>query len=213
MIKRAIDLVLATTGLLVLTPVLAVVAVVIKRHDGGPVLYPAPRVGRHGRLFRMFKFRTMVMNADKIGGASTSNTDPRITPIGATLRRYKLDELPQLINVVRGEMSIVGPRPEVKHYTDLFTEEECAILDVKPGITDLATLWNADEGAVLAGAADPEQAYMELIRPTKIALQLQYVRTRSLSLDVWIIWKTVLGIVLRREPPALAGSADSAARR
>lgn len=208
--KRLLDLCLSVVGLVLASPVMAFVAARIKLHDGGAILYAAPRVGQDGRMFRMFKFRTMVVNADKIGGASTSNTDPRITPIGLTLRRFKLDELPQLFNVVLGDMSVVGPRPEVKYYTDLFTEEERAILSVRPGITDLATLWNADEGAVLAGAADPEQAYMDLIRPTKIALQLQYVRTRSLALDVWIIAQTVRGIVFRTKPPALTATGASA---
>lgn len=213
MIKRLLDIVCASLGLVVLSPVMAVVAMRIRRFDGGPALYRAPRVGLGGRSFRMFKFRTMVINADKIGGASTSNTDPRITPIGAWLRKYKLDELPQLINVWRGEMSIVGPRPEVQHYVDMFSESERAILSVRPGITDLATLWNADEGAVLAGAADPEQAYMELIRPTKIALQLRYVHTRSTWLDLWIIGRTLAGIFFRIPPPALAETRSPAPPR
>ena len=137
----------------------------------------------------------MVINADKIGGPSTSDDDPRITRIGRWLRKYKLDELPQLINVMKGDMSIVGPRPEVKRYTDLFTEEEKIILSIRPGITDWASIWNADEGAILAGAEDSEQAYMELIRPTKLKLQMKYVRERSFLVDIKIIFLTIMVII------------------
>jgi lipopolysaccharide/colanic/teichoic acid biosynthesis glycosyltransferase len=137
----------------------------------------------------------MVVDAEKLGGASTAGDDARITPVGKFLRKYKFDELPQLINVLKGEMSIVGPRPEVKRYTDMFSEEERAILTVRPGITDWASIWNADEGAVLAGAADPEKAYLELIRPTKLKLQLKYVRERSFWVDLKIIFLTLLAVI------------------
>lgn len=174
---------------------MAFVAISIRKQDGGPVFYRGERVGLHGRLFKIFKFRTMVVNAEKIGASSTSDDDPRITQIGRFLRRYKLDELPQLINVFVGDMSIVGPRPEIKRYTDLFTEEEKTILSVRPGITDWASIWNADEGALLAGAPDPDRAYEELIRPTKIKLQLKYVRERSFLVDMKIIFLTAMAIV------------------
>jgi len=137
----------------------------------------------------------MVPNAEAIGGASTADEDPRITRVGRALRRYKLDELPQFINVLTGDMSVVGPRPEVKYYTDMYSETEKALLTVRPGITDWASIWNSDEGAVLAGAADPEKAYQELIRPTKIRLQLKYVRERSFFTDLKIIFLTVLAIL------------------
>lgn len=149
----------------------------------------------------MCKFRTMVVNADKVGGSSTADDDPRITRAGRILRKLKLDELPQLINVVLGDMSLVGPRPEVQEYVDLFTKEEQEILVVRPGITDWATLWNADEGAVLAGQADPDQAYRELIRPTKIRLQLQYVREHSLLTDIRILMLTLLKILGSKQVP------------
>ena len=139
----------------------------------------------------------MVADAEKIGGPSTADDDPRITKPGRLLRKYKLDELPQLINVLRGEMSLVGPRPEVQHYVDMFTEEEKAILNVRPGITDWASLWNPDEGAILAGSPDPEKAYMEKIRPQKLKLQLKYVRKHSFWIDLKIILLTLKSIIIR----------------
>jgi lipopolysaccharide/colanic/teichoic acid biosynthesis glycosyltransferase len=175
----------------------------IKREDRGPVLYRGVRVGRYGKPFRIFKFRTMVVDAEKLGGASTADDDPRITRIGKFLRHYKLDELPQLINVIKGEMSIVGPRPEVPQYVEMFTGEEKAILSVRPGITDWATLWNPDEGAVLAGSPDPERLYVEKIRPEKIRLQLEYVRRRSIWIDLAIILQTLAAITLRSKPRAM----------
>jgi len=161
MFKRLFDIIFAIIGLVVLSPVFAIVAVLIKEEDGGPVFYRGIRIGRYGTPFRMFKFRTMVLNADKIGGPSTADDDPRITRIGKFLRKLKLDEIPQLINVLRGEMSFVGPRPEVPFYVNMFNEEEKKILTVKPGITDWASLWDCDEGAILAGSPDPEKTYME----------------------------------------------------
>lgn len=136
-------------------------------------------------------------DAEKIGGPSTADDDPRITKLGRFLRKYKLDELSQLINVLRGEMSLVGPRPEVQHYVDMFTEEEKAILNVRPGITDWASLWNPDEGAILAGSPDPEKAYMEKIRPQKLKLQLKYVKKHSFWIDLKIILLTLKSIIIR----------------
>lgn len=193
--KRIFDLILSSMGIIILSPVLLWIAWRIHRVDRGPVFYRGERVGRHGKIFHIFKFRTMVVNAEKIGGPSTADDDPRITPIGHKLRKFKLDELPQLFNVFLGEMSLVGPRPEVKRYTDMFTEEEKAVLSVRPGITDWASLWNSDEGSVLAGAEDPEAAYMKLIRPTKVKLQMKYVRERSFLTDLDIIWKTLMVLV------------------
>ena len=152
-----------------------------------------------GRPFRIFKFRTMVVDAEKIGGPSTAADDPRITKVGKFLRKYKWDELPQLFNVLKGEMSFVGPRPEVQHYVDMFTEGEKVILSVRPGITDWASLWNPDEGAVLAGSLDPEKTYMEEIRPTKLRLQLKYVKERSFRGDLSIIYQTIMTVVSKNE--------------
>jgi lipopolysaccharide/colanic/teichoic acid biosynthesis glycosyltransferase len=185
--------------LILVSPFFLVIALIIKLYDGGPVFYRAPRVGKDGKIFKMFKFRSMVVNADKIGPSSTSNTDPRITPIGKFLRKTKLDELPQFINVLIGEMSIVGPRPEVKYFTDLFTEEEKAILSVKPGITDYASIWDSDEGKILEGAEDPDKAYMELIWPGKKKLQLKYVKERNFFVDMKIILLTFVAIFRRNK--------------
>jgi lipopolysaccharide/colanic/teichoic acid biosynthesis glycosyltransferase len=203
MLKRTLDLTFAAIGLSLSAPLFAVLATLIKREDGGPVFYRGVRVGRGGVPFQMFKFRTMVVNADRIGGPSTADGDPRITRIGRWLRRHKLDELPQFLNVLTGEMSFVGPRPEVPYYVSLYTPEEKIILSVRPGITDLATLWNANEGEVLATSADPEKAYMEQIRPEKIRLQLEYVHSQSVWIDLSIIWRTVAGIVVKTKPRAL----------
>jgi lipopolysaccharide/colanic/teichoic acid biosynthesis glycosyltransferase len=193
--KRLFDILAAASGLILLSPFLVWIAWRIRQEGDDTVFYRGVRVGLHGRPFRIFKFRTMVINADKIGGPSTSDDDPRITWFGGWLRKYKLDELPQLINVIKGDMSIVGPRPEVKQYTDLFTDEEKIILSVRPGITDWASIWNSDEGAALAGTKDPEKAYMELIRPKKLKLQMKYVRELSLWIDVKIIFLTAMAII------------------
>lgn len=197
--KRLLDVALSLLGLVLLSPLLVALALWIKRDSPGPVFYRGLRVGRHGRPFRIYKFRTMVADAERLGGPSTADNDPRITPAGRFLRKYKLDELPQLLNVLRGEMSLVGPRPEVPEYVALYNEEERTVLSVRPGITDWASLWNSDEGAVLATAADPEELYRELIRPTKLYLQLQYVRTRSLGTDLRILALTAATVVCRRK--------------
>lgn len=195
--KRAFDLVLAIAGVIVCAPLMLAIAALIKADSPGPVFYRGQRVGRHGVSFRIWKFRTMVTDAELNGVTCTSNDDRRITRAGKVLRNTKLDELPQLFNVIFGDMSLVGPRPEVKKFTDLFTPEERHILDAKPGITDWATLWDSDEGTRLAGAVDPDHEYMKMIRPTKIALQLDYVRSRSFWTDLAILFRTV-GLVLRK---------------
>ncbi|MDD5571502.1 MAG: sugar transferase [Bacteroidales bacterium] len=197
MLKRIIDIIFSLIGLIILSPFLMVFSLIIKFNDGGSVFYKALRVGLNGKLFRMFKFRTMVVNADKIGASSTTLSDSRITKIGVFLRKYKLDELPQLINVLAGSMSIVGPRPEVKYFTDMFTEEEKAILSVKPGITDWASVWNSDEGKILEGAEDPDKAYMELIWPEKKRLQLKYVKEQSFLNDIKIIFLTLRAVFIK----------------
>jgi len=196
-LKRLFDFVLSSLALVILSPLFLIITLLIKVGSLGPVFYRGVRVGRFGKTFRIFKYQTMVVNAEKLGGSSTADNDPRITRVGKFLRRYKLDELPQLINVLKGEMSFVGPRPEVPHYVNMFTEEEKAILSVRPGITDWASLWNPDEGAILAGSMDPEKMYMEKIRPQKIRLQLEYVRKRSFWVDLKIIAQT-LWIIVRR---------------
>ena len=196
--KRLFDIIFSFIGLLILLPVLTLIALFIKLGSKGPVFYRGVRVGRFGKPFRIYKFRTMVVKAEKLGGPSTADDDPRLTKTGRFLRKYKLDEFPQLINVFKGEMSFVGPRPEVEHYVDIYTEEEKAILGVRPGITDWASIWNSDEGALLAGSPDPEKTYLEKIRPEKLRLQLEYVRKRSLWIDFQILAKTVTSLLKTR---------------
>lgn len=190
MLKRFFDFFVSLSLFIGLLPILAFVAFLVKFDDGGPVFYRGLRVGLHGRGFRMFKFRSMVLNADKIGGPSTSDDDPRLTRAGRWIRRLKLDEIPQLLNVIKGEMSLVGPRPEVPSEVDLYTPEERRLLSVRPGITDLASLEFHNEGEILKGSPDPHEAYRRLIRPEKIRLGLDYVQNRSLALDLKILGKT-----------------------
>ena len=191
MLKRLFDLLLSSVGLILLSPVILVLALLIKLHDRGPVFYRGERVGRGGTIFRIYKFRSMVVNAEKTGVSSTTKEDPRVTPIGRFLRKTKLDELPQLLNVFSGQMSIVGPRPEVKKFTDLYDDKEKVLLELQPGITDYASLWDINEAEVLAGSSDPDKDYMEKIRPEKIRLQLKYWRERSLWTDIKIVLLTI----------------------
>ncbi len=197
MLKRFVDILCSVVGLVLFSPVLAGLAASIKLTSRGPVFYRGQRVGRQGKIFRIFKFRSMVIDAEKMGGSSTGDHDPRITGIGLLMRKCKFDELPQLLNVLVGDMSLVGPRPEVKQYVDQYTDEEHAILTVRPGITDWASIWNSDEGAVLAQAEDPDRAYEELIRPMKLKLQLVYVRHHSVLTDISIILFTLVKLLKR----------------
>ncbi len=199
MLKRAFDLSFAAVALVVLAPLLLAIAAAIKLDDLGPVFYRGTRIGRGEAPFRMFKFRTMVVNADRLGGSSTSDDDPRITGPGAWLRRWKLDELPQLVNVMRGEMSLVGPRPEVAQEVALYDAEERALLSVRPGITDWASIRFRNEGALLRGAADPHETYRRVIRPEKMRLALAYVRNASFGADLRILMATVRAVVGRSE--------------
>lgn len=196
MAKRGFDVVVAGVGLIVLSPVLAVIALTTKANSKGPVFYRGRRVGLGGRRFDILKFRTMVANAEKIGGSSTPEDDPRVTSVGRMLRRYKLDELPQLWNVLIGEMSFVGPRPQVEWAVNRYTPEERLVLSVKPGITDYASLRFANEGEILKGSTDPDKDYMEKIHPEKMRLSLEYVRSRSFRGDLSIIAET-LGAVIK----------------
>jgi len=195
MIKRLFDIIFSFFGLIVISPLLLVIAILIKKESPGPVFYRGVRMGRGGKPFRIFKFRTMVENAEELGGPSTASDDRRLTKIGLSLKKYQLDEIPQLINVLKGEMSLVGPRPEVPLYIDMMSEEEKKIiLSIRPGMTDNASLWDFHEGEILKGSPDPEKTYQEKIRPTKIKLQMEYVKNRSFLLDLKIILKTILKI-------------------
>lgn len=190
--KRVLDLALSVAGLVVLAPLFLVVAALIRWEDGGPIFYRGVRAGRDGRPFRMLKVRTMVVDADRIGPPSTADDDPRITRVGRWLRRYKLDEFPQLLNVVKGDMSLVGPRPEVLQEVEQYVGEEKLLLSVRPGITDWASLRFYNEGEILRGSPDPHQTYREQIRPEKIRLGLEYVRHRSVRTDLVILARTLL---------------------
>ncbi|MGD8817630.1 MAG: sugar transferase [Acidobacteriota bacterium] len=192
MVKRLFDLLCAVAGLLVLALPLAVVAVVIKLHDGGAVLFRQQRVGRGGEPFMLWKFRTMRENADKEGPSLTVGADPRITPIGAFLRRFKLDELPQLVNVVRGEMSLVGPRPEVPEYVALYAPEQRAVLDLMPGITDPASIEYRNESELLSRSEDPIETYVNEIMPDKIRMNLEYAARANVWTDFGVIVRTVV---------------------
>ena len=192
MIKRLFDILFSFLGLILVSPLFLVIAFLIKRESPGPVFYRGERIGKNGKPFRIFKFRSMVMNADKIGGPSTSADDPRLLKIGKFLRRYQLDELPQFINIFRGEMSFVGPRPEVPSEVERYDEEtKKIILSIRPGLTDLATLEDVHEEEILRGAKDPHEAYRRLIQPKKLALAKEYVKNRSFWLDIKIILKTL----------------------
>jgi lipopolysaccharide/colanic/teichoic acid biosynthesis glycosyltransferase len=192
------DIFISGAGLLALSPLLVLLTIIVKLTSPGPVFYRGNRVGRNGKPFEMLKFRSMVPDAEKLGGTSTSDDDNRITGIGKFMRRYKLDELPQLINVLSGEMSLVGPRPQVKHDVDKYTEEERAILSVRPGITDWASIRFANEGEILKGEPDPDEAYIRLIRPEKLRLCLEYVRRQSVATDIKILWMTFKRLLGRK---------------
>ena len=196
--RRAFDLMFAPAILLATGPVILLAMLLVWLQDGGSPLYRAPRVGRSGRPFLMLKIRTMRMDADRMGGASTARSDRRVTPLGKGLRRLKLDELPQFWNVIRGEMSVVGPRPNLlAGGVDGYTPAEMALLDVRPGITDLASIVFADEADILDGWPDPHEAYDLLIRPWKSRLGLLYVTNHSLGLDLHLVWLTVMALFAR----------------
>ena len=189
MAKRALDLLISILGLLVLCPLLLFLAIWVKLDSRGPVLYRGKRVGLDGRPFFMYKFRTMVQGAERRGPAVTYRGDPRITKAGSFLRRTKLDEFPQLLNVLKGEMSLVGPRPEDPSYVELYTPQQRRVLSVKPGITGPTQLEYRDEASMLEGGSVDEE-YVTRIMPKKLKLDLEYARTRSLLLDLKILWRT-----------------------
>ena len=197
MTKRLFDLILSFLGLFILFPFFVVIAIAIKRDSFGPIFYKGKRIGRFGKPFLIYKFRTMVVNADKKGASSTADDDTRLTKIGIFLRKYKLDELPQLINILKGEMSFVGPRPQVAWAVKLYSDEEKKILNVRPGITDYASIKFSNEGEILKGSSDPDKAYMEKIHPEKMKLGLQYAQNHSLWIDIKILYKTFITIIVR----------------
>lgn len=194
--KRLFDISLSLSGLILTSPIFLLLAALIKNEDGGSVFYKGVRVGMQGVSFKMFKFRTMMMNADKMGASSTVIDDPRLTKVGKFLRKYKLDELPQLLNVLRGEMSFVGPRPQVPWAVALYSSEEKLLLSVKPGITDYASVKFKNESEILKGSIDPDKDYLTKIAPEKNRLALEYVKSISLQQDIKIIFLTIKSIFL-----------------
>lgn len=199
---RLLDLVCGTLGLLVLSPLFLLIAVLIKLDSPGPVCHRAVRVGQGGRLFRLYKFRSMIAQADRSGPALTLAGDRRITWVGRVLRRYKLDELPQLLNVLQGDMSLVGPRPEDPRYLKFYTPEQRRLLAVRPGITSPASLVYRFEESLLEGD-DWEQTYLTRVLPHKLDLELQYFRERTLRGDIRLVWRTFLAVFKRQPRPDL----------
>jgi len=195
LLKRACDILAAAVGLLLLSPLFVVAAVAVKLGSRGPVFFCQERIGRRFRPFRIYKFRTMVQDAPMRGGAITVGDDPRITRIGRLLRKTKIDELPQLVNVLKGDMSLVGPRPEAPKYVERFREDYEEILQVRPGITDLASIEYRDEAAVLGQAPDGERAYIESVLPEKIRLAQEYIRHASFWFDLKLLCRTVVSLI------------------
>jgi lipopolysaccharide/colanic/teichoic acid biosynthesis glycosyltransferase len=195
MIKRLFDLVIALPLLMLVSPILLVIAVLIKLNSKGPIFYLQQRVGLNGADFFIYKFRTMRIGADKLGLLTVGGRDPRVTSVGYFLRKYKLDELPQLINVVNGSMSLVGPRPEVRKYVDMYNSEQRKVLNAKPGITDYASIEYADENNLLASSENPERTYIDEIMPAKLKLNMKYIAEQGVITDIKIIFSTVMRVI------------------
>ncbi|MBP7167376.1 MAG: sugar transferase [Bacteroidia bacterium] len=193
--KRIMDIVFSLGFILVLTPILLLIAIWIKLDSTGPVFYLQERIGLHRKPFRIYKFRTMHPDADKRGLLTVGGRDPRVTRAGYYLRKFKLDELPQFFNVLGGSMSLVGPRPEVKRYVDLYNSTQLNVLNVKPGITDYASIEYSDENELLGKAADPERTYIDEIMPAKLELNLKYINDQGIFTDCKILFRTFLKIV------------------
>jgi lipopolysaccharide/colanic/teichoic acid biosynthesis glycosyltransferase len=197
MVKRSLDLVVSILALIVLSPVLVVIALAIKLDSSGPALFRQVRVGRYGEPFWILKFRTMVVDAEKLAPNVSPTSDPRITRVGRFLRNWYFDEFPQLVNVLRGDMSLVGPRPETSRYVAMYSPEERHVLDIRPGLVGPSTLANMDEGDVLALAEDPEAHYVARILHERVRLDLEYLNRQSLGYDVAILWRQFVAIVRR----------------
>ena len=195
MLIRLLDIMLSLLGLLFLLPIMVILAVWIKLDSQGSIFFRQIRVGKDGRDFRIYKFRTMIVNAEKMGIITIGERDPRITNSGYFLRKYKLDELPQLINVLKGEMSFVGPRPEVRKYVEMYNQEQLKILTVKPGITDYASIEYINEDEILGKSLDPEKTYIEGIMPQKIKYNMKYINNKTVIEYFKIIFLTIIKII------------------
>lgn len=193
--KRLFDLTVSSVAIVLLSPVFLLIAILIKLDSKGQVFFLQSRVGKDEKVFQIYKFRTMVVDAEKLGKQITVGRDPRITRVGHYLRKYKIDELPQLFNVFNGSMSFVGPRPEVPRYTALYNSEQREVLRVRPGITDLASIKYRDENEVLAQSENPEKTYIEEVMVDKLQLNLDYIQNRSFWVDIKIIFQTIYKIV------------------
>ena len=193
--KRIFDIVASGIGLILLSPLFVILAIWIKCDSIGPVFYKQVRVGRNNMDFQLFKFRSMRVGSDKKGLITVGGHDPRITRSGYYIRKYKLDEFPQLINVFKGDMSLVGPRPEVRKYVDMYTEEQMHVLDVRPGITDLASIRYRNENELLERVNDPDKYYVEVIMADKLRINLEYVARHSFTFDIRLIFQTFRAIV------------------
>jgi len=198
--KRAFDIIIAASGLLILSPLFLLAAASIKVSSPGPVFFRQRRVGRGFRPFSIYKFRTMTHDAQARGPLITVGSDPRITPVGRFLRKTKFDELPQLVNVLKGDMSLVGPRPEIRQYVELFRRDYEEILKIRPGITDLASLKYRDEAAILSKACDPENEYRLKVLPEKIRLAKDYIRQSSLLFDLQLVLRTLVKLFAFEKP-------------
>ncbi len=195
--KRLFDIVVSVAGLTALSPLYLLLFFVVRLSSPGPVIYVQKRVGRHGKEFDLYKFRSMHVESDKSGLLTVGGKDPRVTSAGYFLRKFKLDELPQLINVLRGDMSFVGPRPEVKKYVDLYSKEQMRVITVRPGITDLASIKYRNENALLESSEDPEKYYIEHIMPDKLSINLEYIDDQSFLKDLKIIFKTISAVLTK----------------
>ena len=195
MLIRLLDIMLSLLGLLFLLPIMVILAVWIKFDSQGSIFFRQIRVGKDGKDFRIYKFRTMIVNAEKMGIITIGERDPRITNSGYFLRKYKLDELPQLINVLKGEMSFVGPRPEVRKYVKMYNQEQLKILTVKPGITDYASIEYINEDEILGKSLDPEKTYIEGIMPQKIKYNMKYINNKTVIEYFKIIFLTIIKII------------------
>ncbi|TVY07223.1 sugar transferase [Paenibacillus cremeus] len=197
--KRGFDIVFSLIGLLILSPLFIVIATIVATTSPGGFFFRGVRIGKHGKPFKIFKFRSMIKDAEGKGKWNVGDKDDRITPIGRFLRNTKIDELPQLINVLIGDMSFVGPRPELRFYVDMYTEEEKSILDLKPGITDWASITNFDQFEIFTKVVDPDEAYLKYIRPLKLQLQLFYRKNNSFLSDLKIVFWTIYKIFSRTQ--------------
>lgn len=195
MFKRLFDIIFSTLGIIILSPIFLLLWFTIKIESHGPALFMQTRVGKNNKDFKLIKFRSMYLNSESFGQLTVGMRDSRITNVGYTLRKYKLDELPQLLNVLKGDMSLVGPRPEVRKYVNIYTPEQMMVLEVSPGITDYASIQFINENQLLANAENPDEYYINNIMPKKLEMNLQYIKSNNPFKDIILILKTIFKII------------------